>query len=307
MEKILIIKSNANDFERFISEQIIKRGYEVAEPYSVPIKSMTNYQLMLFKTRIPQLYGQLIGGWKSQIKEYETVIIFDNALTIQLVRFIHSVNPKCRIIIWLWNRVVISKKLFAKYAQIFSFDEKHARENGYSFVNQFYFDDVLQKNRSKDKRTKVFYVGYDKKRKDILEQIADWLKTLGVEYEFLLKKDNNIAYNATSKICLLDKEIDYYEVIKRINDCTCLLELNINGQQGLTLRALEAIYGGKKLITNNTSITEFPFYSHKNVFILGIDNEEELVDFLDSEIAPINEDILSIYSFDNWIHQIVGD
>ena len=56
------------------------------------------------------------------------------------------------------------------------------------------------------------------------------------------------------------------------------------GQRGLTLRSLEAMIMGKKLITNNKHIMTMPFYSSQNILI--IDNNTDITNitnFLESE------------------------
>lgn len=53
----------------------------------------------------------------------------------------------------------------------------------------------------------------------------------------------------------------YEEVIQSVVNTNCILEVMQDNQEGATLRYLEAVVYNKKLLTNNKSITTFPFYN----------------------------------------------
>lgn len=305
MEKdILIIRSCENGFESFINSQINLKGYEVVEPYQIPIKKMTQSQLLRFKTRIPIFYEDLIGGWKNKINNYKMIIIFDNALTIQLVKYIASKNAKCDIRVWLWNRRNINKNLFSKYCSIYTFDEEFAVKNGYVYIPQFYFEGVINRVNNKDK---VYYIGYDKDRYDVLKKISELFNNFGIEFEFTLKKAVDKHYDNEKQIHLVDEDIDYKDVLEEISNSSCILELNEKNQSGLTLRSLEALFGRKKLITNNKNIKSFDFYNPNDVFILDEDNEDSLADFIGGRYIDPPNDVMRKHTFDYWIEQITGE
>ena len=75
------------------------------------------------------------------------------------------------------------------------------------------------------------------------------------------------------------------------------MELVQKDQDGLTWRALESIFYGRKLITNFKDIKSYDFYTPNNIFVIGSDAEEELASFLDSPYKSISDDILQKYTF----------
>ena len=84
------------------------------------------------------------------------------------------------------------------------------------------------------------------------------------------------------------------------------MEINKEGQSGLTLRALEALFYKKKLITNNISIMNEMVYNKKNIYIIGVDNNKSVKEFLSEPyfILENYDDLVSYYSFDSWIKRI---
>ena len=79
-----------------------------------------------------------------------------------------------------------------------------------------------------------------------------------------------------------------------------------NGQEGLTLRVLEALFYSKKLITNNKNIKKYDFYNPNNIFIWGVDDEKNLLNFINSDYITIEENILNRYSYDSWINRFIN-
>ena len=73
----------------------------------------------------------------------------------------------------------------------------------------------------------------------------------------------------------------YYEYLKQIENSRIICEVVQKGQSGLTVRALEALFFEKKLITNNESIIEFDFYDSNNIFIFrDTTSENDIKNFL---------------------------
>ncbi|MFH4210110.1 lipopolysaccharide biosynthesis protein, partial [Acinetobacter baumannii] len=61
------------------------------------------------------------------------------------------------------------------------------------------------------------------------------------------------------------------EIIKLYAKSNVILDISHPGQSGLTMRTFEAIGAGKKLITTNLNIKEYPFYNSDNIFIISRD------------------------------------
>ncbi|NLT08223.1 MAG: hypothetical protein GXY08_01805, partial [Ruminococcus sp.] len=70
---------------------------------------------------------------------------------------------------------------------------------------------------------------------------------------------------------------------------------------GLTLRNMEAIFNGKKQITDNTAIRKYNFYSRDNVFILGEDDFSKIEEFVRTPSLGYDRKIVNYYTFDEWI------
>ena len=110
----------------------------------------------------------------------------------------------------------------------------------------------------------IYFIGHDKGRKQEIDNILEKVKDSNLKYRADILSDGSKNY------------IPYDTVKKRVLESRAILEVNQQGQKGYTLRALEALFLEKKLITTNKSIINEDFYSPNNIFVVGIDDWEKL-------------------------------
>ena len=95
--------------------------------------------------------------------------------------------------------------------------------------------------------------------------------------------------------------MEYSEVMSHIRKSKVVVEIVQDGQNGLTARALEAMFFETKLITNNREICNFNFYNDNNIFIIGEDNNDRLDAFLHTPFQPIEKEVLYQYDANGWL------
>lgn len=97
--------------------------------------------------------------------------------------------------------------------------------------------------------------------------------------------------------------ITYFENVENVKHSRCLIEINQKNQEGLTIRALEALFFDKKLLTNNDSIKNAAFYNPANIYILGCE-KRTIPDFLSCPMQIISDDIKKMYDINYWIKNL---
>ena len=78
------------------------------------------------------------------------------------------------------------------------------------------------------------------------------------------------------------------------------MEVTQEGQVGSTLRALEALFFRKKLITTNLNIVKEDFYNRNNIFIYGKDDMEKLYDFIKTPYDKASDQFRNRHTIDAW-------
>lgn len=303
-KRILIIKEENDPFEKFWSLHMRRKNIDVVAPYKRVGKIAHFIRAVCKRTKNHVLHGMWIDTWKSSIEKYDKIIIFDNCATEELLKWIGEEVPKEKIVLWLWN--IPSKKIdgMEKYANIACFDEEYCKRRGYKFVHQFYFDNI--KIKQEEQIYDFIYVGANKNRLTILNNLADYAAANKLKYKiFLYDPSCDTTQITKTGIVRMNRKVSYEELLCLIAQSKAIVEINSQSQSGLTLRALEALFLKRKLITNNQYITKFDFYDPNNIYILR-NETKNLKMFLDSEYIEVENRIKDKYCYEDWIKKIVS-
>lgn len=237
-----------------------------------------------------------------KITEKDSILIW-GSISPLLFDFSKYIKTKHKYI-WLWNSLFTysteSQQLIPKlkkYYKIFTFEPNDVRKYKINFKNQFCYDQIKQINNSNYK-TDIYFIGQDKSRYNYVEKLyfclCDRLKC-----NFKIIKD--ITSTENHKTNFFSEYINFEENINNISDTRAILEIVQKRQSGLTIRALEALISKRKLITNNKNIIKEPFYSPKNIFILGVNDINKIFDFINKDFDSCFD--YSNYLFSNWIKE----
>lgn len=303
--KTLIIKGEGSSFERYFKTQMRRENIDVESVRNPSNKLDILSYYIVKELRLTPMYSFWLKEWKKNIKNYDNIIVFDNGLSPVLLKWLHRNNRRANIKVWLWNiDNDYDIEFYKKYAQVYCFDKKFARDNNIFFIDQFY---IPQKSISYSNIQKgIFYVGADKKRYSLLKKIAQNLNKDNISHYFYLRRWPGEKYDENDNdVILSDELMPYEDVIKDIQKYECILELNLKEQEGFTLRTLEALFYKRKLITNNKNIKKFDFYNKNDFYVLG-DENRSLKEFMDTRFKEIDDSLLENYTYDHWLNQILN-
>ena len=262
-------------------------------------KDNNKIQKVLKKSILPIAYI-FWGDWKKKIKDYQYCILFDRGFNKLVTKYIRIKNPKCKIILWLWNPISERHQNFLKdinIDEIWTYDLNDSKKYGINYNTQFYNKDFVKsiKKDEKDKIYDVMFIGNNKGRSAIINEYRKEFDLMNLN-TYIKVIDN---YN---------ENIKYTEYLEFIKKTKTLLEIVNNDVSGLTLRSLESLFFRKKLITNNIHIREYDFYNPNNIFILGEDNIKELPIFLKKNYIDNTPQIIEYYDFEEWLNRFqIGD
>lgn len=272
-------------------------------------KSIINkfFRLLGRKVFKPFMYFSY-GKWKKEIDNYDMFIIESRKSFEYAIQLIKKKCPEKRLIVWYWNEITSREmtpdSIINLYGcEAWTFDKKEAKRFNIKYNDTYYFSNLKE---DKEIENDVFYVGIDREgRIEKLNKLSSKFEENQIKYRFNLtispikKKDNNYRYK---------KRLSYSEVIEEIKKSNVILDLTKQTQYGLTLRPMEAMFFRKKLITDNKNIIEYDFYNKNNIFILDVDDINEISNFINSPYEDqIDENIKSKYMFENWLNRIINN
>ena len=100
-----------------------------------------------------------------------------------------------------------------------------------------------------------------------------------------------------------------YKVFKNILGLSrAVLDIHHPNQTGLTMRTIEVLSMGKKLVTTNHSIRYYDLYDEHRVFLLDrINPVFPPLDWIREPVHPISESVIQKYSIDRFVMTLVGE
>lgn len=247
----------------------------------------------------------VLNKWTDEIRNSDEIIVFDTGNAVELIRWIKKKVPEKRVIFWYWNPVVNSipvDKAKQSGAELWSFDPKDCKKYGLRYNSQYYMrENLLGPDEEKKEPRDVFYVGKDKDRAETLYRLKQVFDENGITFNIHL-----VQYNKQESCRYFEyKELlKYHEVLQNIAASKAIIDLVSEEQSGLTIRPIEALLYKKKLITDMKGISAFKIYNPNNVFILGVDNMEDLPAFIRSPFDEKDYDSLcDFYLMEAWLER----
>lgn len=232
-------------------------------------------------------------------EKYNKIIVFDNVYCYSLIHYIRKNGYKGIIYIFNWNPVLnIRKKVFRIIfkpfkVRIYSFDLSDCRRYHLHHNSTLYCREVVP--YPSKIRQDIFFLGMEKDR---LNRLSECYKTF-IKYNLQVKF--YVVGKGKAAFPLYNETISYSAYLNEIEKSRSILDIAQDGQQGLSMRVMEALFLKRKLITDNPEVEKADFYNNNNIFILGKRPLAELNGFISSPYKPIDREIIERYDIDNWI------
>lgn len=232
-----------------------------------------------------------------------------------------------KLFYWQWNPspksnllkkidfTVRMKILKAAGFSIYTFDHEDSIKFKLSYYPQIYSRQLALKTKEPKEleSNSVFFIGENKGRVNKLKLISGVIQKADLKSNiFIVKKHDEIIPNDTvGGFKFLSDYMNYNTYISMVNKSEYLLEVVQLGQQGLTLRTLEALFFGRKLITDNMSIDKYDFYNPANIYIIDYEKKEsviidELKKFKLMNYEKIDFSVLNKYDVKSFFQHIIN-
>lgn len=95
--------------------------------------------------------------------------------------------------------------------------------------------------------------------------------------------------------------------VERIVECSrAVLDVEHPRQRGFTMRTIETLLAGKKLVTTNKYILDSDLYDPSRVCIINRINPEIPVEFLNQPYVPVPDSLRRYYSCEGWAAELLA-
>ena len=209
------------------------------------------------------------------------------------------------------ERCPVEHLLDGIFDEIYSFDKGDVAKYGFKETTNYNY---LEKQPITDPisiKNQVLYIASFDNRlekimllKQVFQKIKISFRIIIVGKKTTLFKLKKIFSSDIQNLELRRKRINQDDLKKLYSETQAVLDLVRENQTGLSFRVFEAMAFQKKLITNNTNITEYNFYNSNNILVTANENYDFDRCFFETEYESLSEEIYSQYTLNSWLSKV---
>ncbi len=323
MKKVLFIGLSLVDYDTYIVKELSTK-YEVR--YVNTIRFIKRYHLLVSVLTI-LFHSSSIVKWlcartimkdlrKFGNEEFDVVFtILGTFLNSKHVNYIkkHSPNAKYSMYLWDdWKRVGCPEKEYMRtqFTHIYSFDYPDCENYGFHFRPLFYVNNCVP-SKNECSRVDVSFIGTNHSERfewlKKIKKVCD-LNNLSSKLILIVSRSEYFKLARTEKQedleILSTKEISYHTFLEITNNSACVVDFQHPSQRGLTMRTIEALSLGVKVITTNEYIKIHKDIPSDMYMVLNSNNVDEIPSFIKKESCS---KLPEKYSLRFFLDEIIND
>ena len=318
-KKILFVSANFFGYEKAIANRLRELGAEVdfyneRPSDSVLSKGIIRVNKNFYFKKIKSYYQKILKE-TGQRNYVFFLLIKGETIPLFFLKNFKQDHPSAKMIYYSYDAVQEYPKflkLYSYFDQNFTFEPKDAHQYNLHFRPLFFLTDYQQTTEDLSIKNDVVFIGSAHTDRYLIgEKVKEIcatknLKTYFYYYAqskaaFLLKKvfDQNLKKFDLKKLSF--KKLKHSEIAEIYSQSRSVLDINKPFQDGLTMRTFETLALGKKLLTTNSDISNYPFYDAENIMILNRNQIEIDAEFFKSDFKKIDPKTLGMMTLDSWI------
>jgi hypothetical protein len=320
-KRILLIAPEFFNYHKLIMAGLKEMGWEVVfisdrPPVSSLAKIGIRKARFLFEPFLNSYYQAKL----SKLGRFERVLIIKGeGVTVETLKKIREFNCESKITLYLWDgiqNVPGAVDLSQAVDDVFTFDTKDALKYGFKLQPLFFVRNTVPLVSELEAKWPISFVGsVHSDRLKVVSRFREGLKSPEVMFVFIyfpsrlqfwFRKIFDPCFHKFSKQEVSLKSLDKETIESIFTSSKAVLDVQHPRQMGLTMRTIESLALGKKLITTNQTITEYPFYDPANILVIDRKNPVMPDDFLTTPMAPEKIVMMQNYEVKDWIRNILS-
>ena len=242
----------------------------------------------------------------------KTYLIVSRRSKTMLVKLLDAFEREARIVLWYWDSAMSGYPILpqkAKYKRVLvaSFDRVDCEKYGFFYNGQcFYEFEHLPCVKESCICRDALFIGNAKGRDAEILAAERALRAAGLQALIRIHRSDLSGVAKEDRSCYTTQYISYEKICRLVQESRAVLEVVVPHSAGLTFRAMEAAFFGKKLITTNRHIRKYDIYHPNNVFVLGEDDLAHLGEWMDIPYAALPQEVLRKYQINEWCERLIS-
>jgi hypothetical protein len=318
--RILFIGIGFYDYEHTIVGRLRARGASVQSFLALPALLHNNVRASLIRMAgkraqaLIERHERHILRNTAQTTFDQVLVIKSTELRIEFLRALRQQQPRAEFILYQWDslaRTPGAEQRLPLFDRILTFDREDAlaRPN-LAFRPLFYRCNQLPESAGAESPVDLCFVGWlHSDRLATLRRLQSEAESRGMSFhvylftgvrtflKLLLRHNSHDVHVRT---------LPYSKLLECYRRASVIVDLPHARQSGLTMRAIEAVGAGRKLLTTARDVVHYDIYASGNVRVMP--ERAPLLDaeFLSRPTNPYSEIARRRYSLDAWLNDVFG-
>lgn len=318
-KRILLLYARFFGYDQIVKEKLESMGaivdlYDARANINTVEKAIKKVNDNFYYKKQRKFHKKVLMNSKG--KNYDFIFSNENILRETLLDYKREF-PNATLVLYLDDSVSNMKgvnKNFDVYDRVLTFDRKDAQDYKVLFRPLFFCD--IFENLKCDKiqvNNDICFIGTcHSDRLSIINKITKryqkysyyfycYLQSWFMYYYYKLR---NPEYKAKDKNFFVYKQMPMEMVALKMAASRAILDIQHPKQTGLTMRTIETLGLGKKIITTNNDIVNYDFYDANNVLVIDRCNPVIREEFIKSEYNQISLQLYHKYSIEGWVEAV---
>lgn len=323
-KKVLMIAPKYFGYEDIIRDAICQRGadvkvlFENRETVSFWHRFVYFYMPAYKERMLERYYAREIGKTG---RDFDIVLIIrGSSVSKRTIEYMKkNFPPHCRFVMYQWDSVqnnTNAREIADRFDDILTFDPLDAERFGWKYRPLFFCRDRV---RPPCKDIDITYIcSLHSERAEILRQLKRMCKERSlVLYDHMYVKGflfclgkyikHNPKFTGVENGDVKFKKLSVRDTYALYSRSRIVVDYTNPGQNGLTMRTIECMGCGCKLVTNNASVRNADFYDQQNILVYEGTKLEIPQAFLQQAYRDPDPSVRAYYSLDRWVEDVLGD
>lgn len=325
-KKVLLIAPKFFGYEKEIKKTIEKAGATVKyfderpeNDFFTKASIRLNIKFLVRK-KILAHFDSIIAHLAENTYDY-ILVINAETMTEKFIAKVRKYQPSASLILYMWDSVKNKPntvKILDHFDKKFTFDPEDVELiNEYRFLPLFYIPiyENIRSNYDTNFTYDLSFIGTAHgDRYKVIKSIKENAKKKNIKIFIFLYLQSKILFYYKKYVTKELKSADisdfsfvsmkYDHIIDVIKKSKVVLDIESPYQVGLTMRTIEMLGAGKKVMTTNKNIIKYDFYDENNIFVMERENPALPEGFFIEGYNNIDSNIVENYSLESWIKKL---
>jgi hypothetical protein len=314
--KILFFGIQYHNYTRAIIDEMTSLGGKVTfvdlQPRSVGYKVIRTLARASFERIVRARIMQAITETRSTA--YDKVVFLQaHQMPLDLLEDLRDFYPQAEFTLYNWDAITTHdyRPQAAYFDRVLTFDRRDAATHGYGYLPLFCIRRWQELARNQAAEASIYMVGniVRLERYHAVEEFRNYCATQGLKFREHLKISPVVLAHAARQGVwprgVSIRPIAEAKFAQIIETSLAAFDFANHTQSGQTMRMIESLCAGKKIITNNQWVKLEPFYSPDRIHVFEGLNFSGVADFLETPVsAP--EERFPAFHIQNFVRTFLG-